>query len=303
MIMDAVDSYLSIRRAAGFELENPGYLLRSFARYADSFNQTHVTSQIAIEWASQALSQCQRTNRLNTVIRFARHVHLDDVQHEVPPKDFFGYKKRRRTPFIYSQENINDILFAASQLKPSNSLRSRTYTILFALLFTTGLRISEALALTYEDITRDGLIIRRTKFKKSRLVPLHDTTHKALDDYLFLRKKIAPCKKHIFVGIYGKALKRSAVQWTFRSILKSIGLDHPSKERRPRIHDARHTFACRALEACPEGRDNVGRHMLALSTYLGHTHISDTYWYLEATPNLMLDISEACESYWKRGQS
>lgn len=301
MITAAVDSYLTIRRAAGYELENPEYILRSYARYAVNCGQTHIKSQSVIEWARQAPSASQRTNRLNTVIRLARHANIEDERHEVPSKNIFYYQKKRKTPYIYSVSNINDILLASSQLQPSTSLRPATYTTLFALLVTTGLRISEALALTFDDITSDGLIIRKTKFKKSRIIPLHPTTQTAIEKYLLLRKKVAPCDNHIFIGIYGKFLEPSAVQWTFRNILKSTKLYHTSNRRRPRIHDLRHTFACRALEACPEGRDHVGRHIVALSAYLGHVHVSDTYWYLEATPHLMQDISNICESFWIKG--
>lgn len=299
MIMKAVESYLAVRRAAGFELEVPEYLLRSFAHYASERGQTHICSQAVIEWASQAPSLGQRNHRLNTVIRFARHIQVEDDRHEVPPRGVFGYKKKRRTPFIFTKTNLNNLLEAASKLGPPGSLRSYTYSTLFALLVTTGLRISEALALTFDDISPDGLVIRNTKFNKSRLVPLHETTHAGIEEYFHRRRRFASCDNHIFVNIRGSVLDRSAVQWTFRRILKTIGLDPAPDGRRPRIHDLRHHFACSALEACPEGRENIGRHMLALSTYLGHAHISDTYWYLEATPNLMQDISKACESFWR----
>lgn len=303
MIMNAVNSYLAIRRAAGFELEVPEYLLRSFARHASERGQSHICSQTVIEWASQAPSQSQRTHRLNTVIRFARHVQVEDGRHEVPPRGIFGHKKKRRTPFIFTKADVNNLLLAASQLGPPGALRPHTYTTLFALLVTTGLRISEALALTLNDVTPDGLVIQNTKFKKSRLVPLHETTQSGIEKYLFRRRNFAACDNHIFVSMRGKVLDRSAAQWTFREILKTIGLDPAPDGRRPRIHDLRHSFACCALEASPEGRENIGRHMVALSTYMGHANIADTYWYLESTPHLMRDISNACEFFWKGGTS
>ncbi len=102
------------------------------------------------------------------------------------------------------------------------------------------------------------------------------------------------------MSVRGRRLDRSSVGWVFRRLLKTIGLNPGQHGRRPRIHDLRHTFATRALETCPEGRDSIGRHMLALSTYLGHTHISDTYWYLEATPTLMQDIASSCEAFIQR---
>jgi integrase len=144
------------------------------------------------------------------------------------------------------------------------------------------------------DVTPDGLMIRKTKFQKTRLVPLHDSTAAGLQRYLVRRKREASSTNHVFITLRGRVLSRQIVQPTFRQLLKRIGLD--SEGRRPRIHDIRHTFAVRALEACREGRDKVSQHMLALSTYMGHTNVSSTYWYLESTPHLMQDISIAAES-------
>jgi integrase len=117
------------------------------------------------------------------------------------------------------------------------------------------------------------------------------------------RKRIACSDNHLFISLRRRVLCRSGVQWTFLNILKTIGLDPPPNGRRPRIHDIRHTFAVRSLEGCPEGRDNVGRHMLALSTYMGHSSITDTYWYLQATPQLMRDIADRCEAFLREGGS
>ena len=297
MLMKEVDSYLAIRRAAGFELGVPEYLLRSFARFASSRGETHVRKATVVEWASQAPSLGQRQHRLHTVTRFARHVCAVDAEHEVPPRDVFAHKRSRRPPFIYTRAESEKLVQAAVDLGPSGSLRPHTYQTLLALLFATGLRISEALNLRVEDVTADGLIIRRTKFQKSRLVPLHATAAAGLERYVRRRRGVATADDHLFVSPRGRRLHRFGVYWTFRKLLEAVGLEPEPGRRRPRIHDARHTFAVRALEACPEGRDNVGRHMLALSTYMGHTSVSDTYWYLEATPHLMRDIRDACEGF------
>ena len=301
MLMKAVEEYLAVRRAAGFELEVPEYLLRSFARFSSERREKYVSARTVIEWASLAPSLSQRDHRLKTVLRFARHAHVEDERHEIPPRDAFGYTKRRRIPHIYSDSEIHQILRAASQLGPPGSSRAHTHHTLFALLITTGLRISEALFLRLDDITSDGLVIRETKFKKSRLVPLHETAQIGLHRYLQRRKKFAASDQHLFVSIRGKVLDRSAVQWTFRNILQTIGLDPAPSGRRPRIHDMRHTFATRVLEKSPEGRDSIGRHVLALSTYMGHSNVADTYWYLEATPHLLRDIAGACENFVKKG--
>ena len=139
------------------------------------------------------------------------------------------------------------------------------------------------------------------KFKKSRRIPVHPTTAAGLQRYLDRRRWVATEHKLLFISVRGQRLDRSSVGWVFRRLLKSIGLSPGRQGRRPRIHDLRHAFATRALETCPEGRDSIGRHMLALSTYLGHANISDTYWYLEATPTLMRDIAQACEAHMPGG--
>ena len=175
-------------------------------------------------------------------------------------------------------------------------MRPRTYKTLFILLAVTGLRPAEAYALRRYDITHDGLIIRETKFRKSRLVPIHDSTRTALEHYLEHRSCIAKDDDHLFVSLAQHPLTPCIVSRTFRQLLLAAGL--PDRPRQPRVYDLRHRFATRALETCPDTRDHIGRHMLALTTYLGHAHIESTYWYLESTPQLMTDIAAQCEGFF-----
>lgn len=303
MLMKAVDSYLAVRRAAGYRLHGAEYLLRSFARFATSRGEMRVRTESVIAWASEASSLSQRDERLKTVVRMARHLRIEDSRHEVPPSNVFGYHKSRRVPYVFSKEDFYRLIEAAKQLGPAGSLRPLVYSTLFALLWATGLRISEALGLTFDDITPDGLLIHKSKFKKSRLVPLHETAAAGLDRYLAQRKTTAGNENHLFISVQGKGLGITSVERVFRGLLRTIGLSHIQGRHRPRVHDIRHTFAVRALESCPEGRDNVGRHMLALSTYLGHSQVSATFWYLEATPHLMQDIADACETYLNGGST
>ena len=172
---------------------------------------------------------------------------------------------------------------------------------MFALLAATGLRVSEALALKIDDVTDDGLLIRATKFHKSRLVPLHETVRRALERYLALRAGLGAVDPALFLSPAGTAIRYPTVIAIFLSLIRSLGL-HPGPGRRgPRLHGLRHTFAVRSLEQCAGNRQAVARHMTALSTYLGHTHVSDTYWYLEATPLLMAQIAASGEALY-RGQ-
>lgn len=296
MLTTTVESYIAMRRACGFAFQSEGTCLQGFAVFSDARGHHYVRSDIAIEWARQARSTCQRARRLGMVIRFARYAHAEDARHELPPPVMGAEKSPRPTPYIFSREDIQRVLQAASQ-SGYRTLRRATYSTLFGLLACTGLRLSEAIHLRYADITADGLVIRRTKFRKSRLVPLHDTTRAALERYLEQRRPYAPLDDHLFISLRRKPLLVADAERAFRTVVHKIGLRRDPGRPRATIHALRHTFAVRALEACPDDRDRITQHMVALSTYLGHGHVAHTYWYLEATPQLMGDISERCERF------
>lgn len=207
---------------------------------------------------------------------------------------------RRRMPHIYTPDEISRLMAAAAML-PAAWDRPLTYTTLFGLLAATGMRISEALALRLDDITTDGLVIRRTKFQKSRLLPLHDTTRSALDQYVSVRRRMAASAETLFVSGKGNALSDNTVRAVFLRLTRSLDLRGKPGQRAPRIHDLRHTYAVRSLEQCGRDPNMVARHLLALSTYLGHAHVTDTYWYLEATPILMAQIAEVSEAAHQGG--
>jgi integrase/recombinase XerD len=202
----AVESYLSVRRAAGFTLSNTEYLLRSFASFAADQKQTHIHTATAIDWASQAKSVAQRHTRYQTICRFAQYLRVEDSRHEVPPPNHFGYRKSRRVPHIYSRAEIDGLVLAATRLPSSDSLLPKTYAALISLLAATGLRISEALHLLVSDITPKGLLIRRTKFQKTRLVPMHDTAVTGLAHYLMHRQEAQRGGDHVFVSDEGNRL-------------------------------------------------------------------------------------------------
>ena len=301
MLTQAVESYLAVRRACGFELKCQGSLLRSFAIFSDARGKHHVCSDVAVEWAGLAESVEQRARRLGDVIRFARYARAEDPSHELPPPAFGSEKRLRSIPYVFSQEEIQRLVQAASE-SGYRSLRRMTYSTLFALLACTGLRVSEAIRLRFEDITRDGLVIRRSKFRKSRLVPLHETAQAGIERYLKHRLPYAPFEDHVFVSLRRKPLRIEDVETAFQTAVAKIGLYRGPASPRPTPHSLRHTFAVRSLESCPDGRDRITRHMLALSTYLGHGNVVYTYWYLEAVPDLMRSIAQRCESFFTGGR-
>lgn len=296
MLTRAVDSYLAVRRACGFELKYQRHRLQSFAAFSEARGKSYVCSETAIEWAGLARSAGERARRLGDVIQLARHVHAEDPRHEVPPAAFGSEHCSRPIPYIFTTQEIQRLVQAAYQ-PAYRDLRRDTYSTLFALLACTGLRVSEAIHLRFEDITPDGLVIRSSKFRKSRLVPLHDTARVQLERYLEERRRYAPFDDHVFISTKGMPLLLGEVERAFHAVATKAGL--PRKTGRPRatLHALRHTFAVRALETCPDGRNRITQHMLALSTYLGHSKVADTYWYLEATPELMRNIAESCESF------
>ncbi len=294
MLTDAVTTYLAIRRAAGFVLKCEGVQLKSFATFAEARGDRWISSDLAIAWAGLAPSMAQRARRLGTIIRFARYLRAEDPRHHVPSPIFGAERLPRRPPYILTMDHVRQLVETVSRLG-YRTLRRATYGTLFALLACTGLRVSEAIRLRFDDITPDGLVIRGTKFRKSRLVPLHETARAGLERYLHQRRPYAPLDDHVFVSIRRRPLLAADVDTAFRTAVKHLGLPHGRGRTRPTPHSLRHAFAVRALRTCPDGRDAISHHMVALSTYLGHSNIANTYWYLEAVPDLMQDIADQAE--------
>lgn len=296
MLSDDITRYVGLHRELGFKFRLQECLLRHFARFAERRRDDFVRSCTAIAWAKEAPSPEQRRERLACVRRFARRMQAEDERYELPPARAFGRAtRRRRFPHIYTPDEIRRLLAAASRLGPKGSGRAETYVTLFALLASTGLRISEALALQLDDITADGLVVRNTKFRKSRLVPLHPTARAGLERYLALRLRRCVEDTAVFLSLWDRGMSYPRVNAVFLGLMRSIGLRGEPGTPGPCLHDLRHTVAVRALEAAEGDGEDIARHILALSTYLGHAHPSDTYWYLQATPKLMAGISDAAE--------
>jgi integrase/recombinase XerD len=296
MLMQDVQSYLAVRRAVGFKLVSEGQRLESFARFSGATGRHLICNETVLEWAALARSRPERARRLGDVIRFSRYIRAEDERHQLPPRAFGSEQRPRPVPYIYSSAEVQHILGEASRLPGADSFQRDTYTTLFALLACTGLRISEALRLRLADVSADGLLIHCSKFRKSRLVPLHRSAQVKLKSYLKRRCAHTPYGDHVFISPRNGPIRLRAVEETFNFIVKKLGLPRGPSLPRPLIHSLRHTFAVRALENCTDDRDHITKHMLALSTYLGHSKVAHTYWYLEATPLLMRNIALRTES-------
>jgi integrase len=303
MLSEAVNRHIELYRNMGFKYKVQAYMLHSFADFAQGRSEEFIQTDSVLEWAASAPSVRQRHDRLLTVRRLACALNAEDKRHQVPPTDVFGRARRsRRTCHIFTQHEIDRLLEAASQLTPPGSIRPITYTALLSLIACTGLRISEALKLELSDLTEDGLLIRATKFQKSRLVPLHESARRGLQQYVAVRNRIATTTSTVFISQRGAGLPYSTVNRTFLCLARSASLRGGPGLGGCRIQDLRHTFAVRSLEQCAGDRKAVARHMAALSTYLGHAHVSDTYWYLQATPRLLSDVAAAAEALHRGGE-
>jgi integrase/recombinase XerD len=300
MLTPLVDRYLELRRSTGFGMKVQEYLLHNFASFAAQRAETHIKTRTAIEWASQAPSEGQRANRLGMLRVFARFAQAEDPGHEIPTERVFSNRRVRYRPFIFSADHLHELLVRASQLPPPGSIRPWTFTTLFSLVAVAGLRISEALNLRLQDVSEDGLVIRETKFHKSRLVPLHPTTTVGFQRYLNRRGIVKD--DHVFVSLRGRGIRYPTVNSVFLRLVRAMGIHPGPGHRGPRIHDLRHDFAIRVLESCPGDRTAVDAHMLALMTYMGHGQIDSSYWYLHATPHLLAQISEMSEIFREGGR-
>jgi integrase/recombinase XerD len=297
MLMAHVERYISLRQTLGYKLDGLARNLCGFAKFAADRSDAHILVSTAEEWAAGASSPFVRYIRLRDVTRLARFLHAEDPKHQIP-SDLFHVPIHRRLPYIYAPQEIVQLMEAARRLRESYPLRRQVYATMIGLMAVTGLRISEALNLRLHDVLPGGILqIRKTKFGKSRLIPLHPTAATALDGYLEDRRRLAVTDDHVFLSAGSRRIHISMAWYTFDRIRKLAGIA-PTQSRRPRIHDLRHTFATRALEQCSTQREAVARHFVALSTYMGHTDIAHTYWYLEATPELLAGIATAGQAFF-----
>jgi integrase/recombinase XerD len=298
MLIDDIKHYLALRRSLGFKLERAGEYLSAFADFAAARGEHHIRAQTAIEWAQTAPTAGGRYNRLRDITRAARFLQLEDAGHEVPRTGIFARSKNKLIPYIFTPNDLRWLLDAAVELHRHQyfPVQRQRYAMLFGLIATTGLRVSEALDLRLGDILPDGVLhIRETKFRKSRLVPLHASVRDALARYLALRRDFVGLVDCLFLSARGRRLSYSVVNKAFREIIRHADIA-PGRTRRPRIHDLRHTFATRVLEQCGAGQAAIARHAVALMTYMGHSDLRYTYWYLQATPELMTEIATAAEA-------
>ncbi len=289
---DAVNDYISLRRSLGFKLEDYPWTLHDFVDYLEAAGASRVTTELAVAWAERPGScthPSYRGKRLCVVRGFARHLSAFVPDTEIPPTDLLPWQSCRAAPYIYSNDDVAALMVAARSLRPE--LRAATYEALVGLLVVTGARVGELIALDREDVDVDDevLVIRYSKFNKSREVPLHPTTAEALGAYALVRDRLCPRPKapSFFVSMRKGRLAYETVHHAFSLIAQAAGLEARSERCRPRLHDTRHSFACATVLDWYRSGVDVEARLPLLSAYLGHTKPEHTYWYLSATPELV----------------
>lgn len=299
----ALRDYLRIRRGLGFKLVDTGTALFDFVSFLDRQRASFITTELALRWAVQPsrAARAHWARRLSMVRLFAQFRSASDPRTEIPPIGLLPDGYRRKPPYLYKDREISALMAAARRLPSSLGLRPHAYATLLGLLTVTGMRLGEALALDRDDVdlTQCVIKVRHAKYGKSRLLPVHKSTGAALIEYARRRDRLL---RHIttpafFVSDTGTRITQWAARETFVRLSREIGLRGPDGRfgHGPRLHDLRHRFAAATLLRWYRAALDVERHMLRLTTYLGHTHVTDTYWYISAVPELMRLAAERLE--------
>ena len=289
----AADTYLTIRRSLGFKMKIEGKLLPQFISFLQQQGATHITATLALQWAMLP-TRCHPgywRHRICIVRRFAKYLQALDPRTEIPPDRVLTQRYHRRTPHIYTEAEILRLMKAARRTRCLKGLWGWTFSNIFGLLAVTGMRVAESVLLNRDDVDLDEgiLTIRETKFRKSRLVPVHASTTKALQRYAQLRDRLFPQPRSnsFFVTEECKRVTAKRVGKKFLSLSRKIGLRGPEGTPGPHLHDLRHVFAVRTMLAWYRSGVDVEAHMPELSTYLGHLSTAETYWYISAVPELL----------------
>jgi integrase/recombinase XerD len=301
----ALDEYLSLRNKLGFEIGEIQATLTKFIAFLMARGSPHVTTELAVQWARepQHVAPARHARRLGIVREFARYLSATDARTEVPPPGLLPGRIRRPRPYIYSQDQIQALIRGARELEPWEGLRLRpyTYATLFGLLAVTGMRVSEAVALSGKDVdlVEGVLTVRESKCRKTRLVPVHPTTQEHLCDYARRRQKCTGGRatNTFFVSDRNEPLGLVPVNYNFLLISRRIGLRGVDDLHGPRLHDLRHTFAVRTLAQWYQSDAAPERCVPLLATYLGHGKVEHTYWYLSATPELLGAVNSRCNPF------
>jgi integrase/recombinase XerD len=285
-----VSDYLAMRRSLGYKLRGEGRMLAGFAAWCDEEGQVTITISAALAWATESpdAAPAHWRRRLSVVRGFARYLAAVDPACQIPPADLLPAPSHRPPPYIYSAEEIAALIHAAETI--GAPLPAQTMQALISLIAATGLRVGEALALDRGDAGIDtGTLTVTGKNDQIRLVPLHPTAATMLAGYAARRDRLCPRPASLafFITGTGRRVQQRGVAETFARLVSLAGIATPPGRRRPRVHDLRHTFAVTTLTRWYREGTDVQAQLPVLSAYLGHSCPEATYWYLQATPELL----------------
>ena len=305
-----LDAYLALREALGFSMLAERALLREFVQFVTKHNSLDpIRASTAVEWAcssSKSRGAAGQSARLTMARRFLHHLKAAYPQTEVPEIGLLA-APRRRIPYLFSNEEVRFLIDAAHGAGPRGSLRPYTLATLIELLFSTGVRIGEAVRLTQSDVQLGGelpyLVVRETKFGKSRFVPVHTTTADMLRRYWERRKAMRydALSEAFLVSERGRHLRVKNVARWFDKQIVGLGIMAENGKRKPCLHSFRHTFAVRRIQTWYEEGADVQAMLPHLSVYLGHLNPDNTYWYLTATPQLLSSAGERFRRHTSTG--
>jgi integrase/recombinase XerD len=306
-LREAVGEYLAMRRALGFKLQEAGNGLLDFVTFMEQQCASYITQQLALRWAQQpsTVLPSRWAQRLSYVRGFARYRSATDPRTQIPPDGLLPFRPKRARVHLYTEDEIRSLLRAALKLPSrSDGLRPWTYHGLLGLISVAGLRLGEARNLELQDIDLKAavLTVRSAKFGKSRLIPFHASTRDVLADYMARRERLwagRPVSSYLFISGRGNRLDAGQIHRTFYSLSRQIGLRGPSDSHGPRLHDMRHRFALKTLLCWYRADEDPERRLPILSAYLGHVHITDTFWYLSGWPELMQEAMKRLERRWE----
>jgi len=301
-----LDAYLALREALGVSTRACRKLMQDFVAYLEKHGDGKpIRAQLAVDWACSTSATCGAAGqaaRLGLARGFLVHLKASLPDTEIPDRHLLA-APRRPQPYILSTTEISRLLEAAAQLGPRHSLRPHTIRALFGLLACTGLRPCEAAKLLVPDVQIDcqppRLLIRQTKFHKSRWVPLHPTAVEQLRRYAQLRCEMNydGLSESFFVSEKGRPLELYCLRYTFRCLVLELGIKPRPGQRHPTLHSMRHTFAVSRLRQWYESGADVRALLPNLSVYLGHLDLASSFWYFSATPELLGAAARLFENY------
>ena len=278
-------------------------ILLSFAKFFDKRHISNLDESLILEWIQTSKKQCRFTwaQRLKAIYPFLKYCQIEDPDIKIPPREFFGSAHRRLPPYIYTDKEIHSIIAETKKLPLTYGFSSTTYYYYFCLLITTGLRPAEGFSLMDYDVNFEKklLLVQETKFHKSRIVPIHESTVMALRQYKALRDQVFPnpCTAHFFLNKRGCPVTKSALESVFSHIREKLGLVKPYHGKLPRIYDFRHRFVCKKILHWYQKKVDVNHWLPILATYIGHVEITDTYWYISNVPELMKITAKRFEKF------